>query len=161
METDPRNDLFKKVLELVDDSDLEYFNLGMFSKEKASEILSALNKSKDPGSDLIRLTMVEEECIEKIDENKPFSVSDLTTSSYNLSDVPENANNTVKCIAYLHSLIEKFRNGEAISVTSATLLKDGKSSIWVPNGFSHDKVDKLFDPVIKELVNSEPYFQFN
>lgn len=165
MHEDPRNMLFEKVLELVDEGDLEYFSLGMFSKEKATELLDALNKSDTPEDDLFNMMLLEnvgdEDIVIEESEKGPFEVSDISNAKYGLSDIPNNSNNVIKCIGYLHDLIERFRKGEAISMTSATLLKDGKSSIWIPNGFSHSKVDELFDPVVKELKESDPSSQIN
>jgi len=166
MEKNSRNKLFQKVLELVDDGDLENFSLGMFTEKNASNLLEILNKSESPKNELFKMVMFEEvkdfEIIEEeSSKKKPFTVSDITLESYSLSDVPKNANNVVKCIGFLHDLIARFRNGEAITMTSVALLKDGKSSIWIPNGFSHEKIDKIFDPVIKELKESEPNLQVN
>jgi len=164
MNTDPRNMLFEKVLELVDEGDLDYFSLGMFSKERATELLNTLNNSDTPGDDLFNIMLLdnfnEEDIIEE-PQKGAFEVSDISNAKYGLSDIPNNSNNVIKCIGYLHDLIERFRKGEAISMTSATLLKDGKSSIWIPNGFSHSKVDELFDPVVKELKESDPSSQIN
>ena len=57
--------------------------------------------------------------------------------------------------------IDKFSKNEAVTMTAISLLKDGKSSIWIPDGFDHDLVDKLFDPVIDELKMSELDIQPN
>lgn len=99
--------------------------------------------------------------IEYVEKEKLIDFSDITTATYGLADVPSNGNNIVKCIGYLHDLIERFRNGEATTMTSVTLLKDGRMSVWVPNGFSHNKVDSLFDPIVKELKESETLLEIN
>jgi len=166
MEKNSRNKLFEKVLELVDDGDLENFSLGMFTEKNASNLLEILNKSESPKNDLFKMVMFEEikdfEIIEEAPlKNKPFEFFDITSEPYSLSNISNVSNNTAKCIGYLHDLIGRFRSGEAITMTSVALLKDGKSSIWIPNGFNHEKIDKIFDPVIKELKDSEPILQVN
>lgn len=160
MDIDPRSELFKRVINLVDNVNLEDVSLELFTKEKAQEILEKLEGSKSPDEDLfdmLMFTSIEEDC----EKNGPFEVADISKERYGLDDVPENSSNIIKCIGYLNDLIERFANGEVATMTAVSLLKDGRSAIWIPNGFRHDKVDEVFDPVIEELKYSEPNMQVN
>lgn len=166
---DPRNELFKKVINLVDDEDLELISLKSFTKEKSEEILKKLNNSECEKNDIMNMLVSHEEYFVDIleieeedkEDNKPFDVIDITNIRYGLSDISNNSNNVIKCIAYLNDLVDRFINGEASTMSAVVLLKDGRSSIWVPNGFDHDKVDKLFDPLIMELKTSDNITQLN
>jgi len=161
MELDPRNKLFNKVIELIDDVDLEYFSLGSFTKEKAEEILKKLEDSKSPEEDIFEILSYYDDEYFEIEDDSTIQVVDVTTTRYGLSDIPPNASNTVKCIAYLNDLIQKLIEGEVITTSAVSLLKDGRSSIWIPNGFDHDMVDKLFDPIIDELKLYRPELELN
>lgn len=160
MKADPRNELFRRIIDSLDDVDLDDFSLGLFTKEKAQEVLERLKVSTTPEEDLYEI-LIEADCeeieVEEIieDEEKPFTIVDTTEVKYGLSDLPNNASNIMKSIGYLQDLIERFKNGEVETMTAVALLKDGRASIWVPNGLDHAKIDELYDPIIEELKKSD------
>ena len=149
---DPRNELFNRVINLIDDVDLGDFNLGIFTKEKAEEVLAKLDTSASPEEDLFEILI--EAAEEPEEQPTSFPIIDMTEMNYGLSELPENAPNIARSIGYLQDLIERFKNGEATTMTVVALLNDGRASIWLPNGLNHAKVDELFDPLIEELRES-------
>lgn len=154
MEIDPRSELFNRVIAIVDDIDLPDFNLSIFTKEKAEEVLAKLDKSSTPEEDLFEI-LIDSGCDKKT-SNSAFDIVDMVDKVYGLSELPESAPSIARTIGYLYELIDKLKKGEAITMTAVALLKDGKASIWLPSGIHQEKVDEIYDPVVQELRETDP-----
>lgn len=162
---DTRTKLFQKIIEFVDEIELEELNLGFFTKGKSKKILDELEKSDDPENllfDILLENLFENDLKEEIRKNEDNILIDLSHESYSLNDIPESCSNNIRTIGYLNDLIKKCKNNEVKFTTSISLLKDGTVSIWMPVGISADlKDENIYTPIIETLQMLEEDKSYN